>query len=128
MDKEDNYEKYKYMGLYILEKKPEFIIDYFNNSNFLKIVFDSYNLTNSTLVDYLINKHSDEIKKLLKKIINNDENYKIYKELGLIILDRKPEFITDYFTKDNKLSQILNDSLKSKYQKLNTYLATNNYL
>jgi hypothetical protein len=102
-----DYKETKHIGVYILAIKPEFIKDYFNNSNFLQIVFDSY-LTSKLLVDYLINNHNDKIKELLKKIMDNEDNYKIYKYLGLYILEKKPEFIIDYFKKDNFL-QIIYD-------------------
>jgi hypothetical protein len=106
---EDNYEKYKYLGLYILERKPEFIIDCFEKDNILEIVLDSHDNDNFTLVYYLINKHNDKIKELLTKFMDED-NYEKYKYLGLYILERKPEFIIDYFNNSNFL-QIVLDSI-----------------
>ena len=41
MDK-DNYTKYKYIGLHILNRKPEFILDY-KNQDILQLIFvDSF--------------------------------------------------------------------------------------
>jgi hypothetical protein len=55
MDK-DNYTKYKYIGLYILNKKPEFIQDY-KNQDILQLIFvDSFDDEFQNLHNFLNTK------------------------------------------------------------------------
>ena len=55
MDK-DNYTKYKYIGLYILNKKPEFIQDY-KNQDILQLIFvDSFDDKFQNLHNFLNTK------------------------------------------------------------------------